>query len=245
MTLFLFFIFFNILKVLFPFYMKVYDRAMLCHSVPSSGGFSGGLSTGLTGLQGIPSMVGNASSYNAPSMMASSSSPASSNGEYARPSDMSGFSHPMPSYTPFPSSRPDDLFYGGLRSSMQQSVSAATTSHFRPEENRNVPMSINNSYHERYFLLLNDPDKKKTKKKNKTKKCLLLRFSLLSQLPSSRPASTLLSQHQEDYLLATRNSGFNPYALASSGLDHSSLHPSMYSHPYASYRSVLPKFAFL
>ena len=72
MTLFLFFIFFNILKVLFPFYMKVYDRAMLCHSVPSSGGFSGGLSTGLTGLQGIPSMVGNASSYTAPSMMASS-----------------------------------------------------------------------------------------------------------------------------------------------------------------------------
>ncbi|XP_046459792.1 uncharacterized protein LOC124206157 isoform X2 [Daphnia pulex] len=120
---------------------------MLCHSVPSSVGFSGGLSTGLTGLQGMPSMVGNASSYSASSMMANSSSPASSNGEYARTSDMSGFSHPIPSYTPFPTSRPDDLFYGGLRSSMQQS--AAATSHFRPEENRNVPMSLNNSYHER------------------------------------------------------------------------------------------------
>jgi hypothetical protein len=65
-------------------------------------------------------------------------------------------------------------------------------------------------------------------------------FSLLSQLPTSRAPSTLLSQHQEDYLLAARNSGFNPYALATSGpLDHSSLHPSMYSHPFASYRSVL------
>jgi hypothetical protein len=94
-----------------------------------------------------------------------------------------------------------------------------------------------------YCLMTQTKNKKKTNKK--TKKCLLLRFSLLSQLPSSRPASTLLSQHQEDYLLATRNSGFNPYALASSGLDHSSLHPSMYSHPYASYRSVLPKLAFL
>jgi hypothetical protein len=97
-------------------------------------------------------MVGNASSYSASSMMANSSSPASSNGEYARTSDMSGFSHPIPSYTPFPTSRPDDLFYGGLRSSMQQS--AAATSHFRPEENRNVPMSLNNSYHERYFCFL-------------------------------------------------------------------------------------------
>ena len=129
---------------------------MLCHSVPSSGGFSGGLSTGLTGLQGMPSMVGNASSYTASSMMGNSSSSVSSNGEYARTSDMSGFSHPIPSYTPFPSSRPDDLFYGGLRSSMQQSVAA--TSHFRPEENRNVPMSISSSYHERYFLSLDDPD---------------------------------------------------------------------------------------
>jgi hypothetical protein len=89
---------------------------------------------------------------------------------------MSGFSHPMPSYTPFPSSRPDDLFYGGLRSSMQQSVSAATTSHFRPEENRNVPMSINNSYHERYFLLLNDPDKKQKKNKQKNKKMSIAAF---------------------------------------------------------------------
>ncbi|KAI9558321.1 hypothetical protein GHT06_015074 [Daphnia sinensis] len=190
---------------------KAYDRAMLCHTVPSSGGFNGGLSTGLAGLHGLPPMVGNASPFTAPPMMATSSSPASSNNDYARTSEIPGFSHPMPPYTPFPTSRPDDLFYGGLRSSMQQSASAAATSHFRPEENRSVPMSINNSYHE----------------------------SLLSQLPASRAPSTILSQNQEDYLLAARNSGFNPYAIASSGpLDHSSLHPSMYSHPFASYRSL-------
>ncbi|XP_057379989.1 uncharacterized protein LOC130702329 [Daphnia carinata] len=191
---------------------KAFDRAMLCHTVPSSGGFSGGLSTGLAGLHGLPPMVGNASPFTAPPMMATSSSPASSNNDYARTSEIPGFSHPMPPYTPFPTSRPDDLFYGGLRSSMQQSAAAAAAaSHFRPEESRSVPMSINNSYHE----------------------------SLLSQLPSSRAPSTMLSQHQEDYLLAARNSGFNPYALASPGpLDHSSLHPSMYSHPFASYRSL-------
>ena len=62
----------------------------------------------------------------------------------------------------------------------------------------------------------------------------------MSQLPSSRAPSTMLAQHQEDYLLAARNSGFHPYALTTSGaLDHSSLHPSMYSHPFASFRSVL------
>ena len=78
--------------------------------------------------------------------MASGSSPAASNGDYTRASDISGFSHPMSSYTPY--SRADDLFYGGLRSSMQQSAAAAAAaSHFRPEENRNVPPM--GSYHER------------------------------------------------------------------------------------------------
>lgn len=130
---------------------------MLCHTVPSSGGFSGGLSTGLAGLQSLPTMMSNANPYSASSLMAnnSSSSPASApNGDYlnSRTShpDISGFSHPLPSYTPY--SRADDLFYGGLRSSMQQSAAAAAASHFRPEENRNVAMSIgNNSYHERYL----------------------------------------------------------------------------------------------
>lgn len=133
---------------------------MLCHSVPSSGGYNGGLSTGLAGLHGLPSMVANASTFTAPSMMATNSSPASSNNDYARTSDIPGFSHQMPPYTPFPSSRPDDLFYGGLRSSMQQSASAAATSHFRPEENRNMPMSINNAYHERYWNFLTYQEKR-------------------------------------------------------------------------------------
>lgn len=89
------------------------------------------------------------------------------------------------------------------------------------------------------LLKLCDQESERKKKRNEFR--VFFFFSLLSQLPASRAPSTLLSQNQEDYLLAARNSGFNPYAIASSGpLDHSSLHPSMYSHPFASYRSVRP-----
>lgn len=124
---------------------------MLCHTVPSSGSFNGGLSTGLSGA------------YSAtPSLMTSSSNnstPATTTGDYRAPPDMSSYLPPYASYLP----PRDDLFYGGLRNSMQQSAaaaaaaaaaasSAASTTHYRPEENSLGLIPPRTSYHERCVL---------------------------------------------------------------------------------------------
>lgn len=187
-------------------------------------------------------MSNNTNPYANPS---TSSSPIGPNGDYLRTPDMPSGPfghHAMPSYAAgFPSStRAEDLFYGGLRSSMQQSAAAAAAaaaaaSHFRSEaENRNLSHSTNHSYHERFVRQI------VKKKSDRTIRIYFCHdgFSLLGQLPSSRAPSAMLSQHQEDYI-AARNSGFNPYGLLPTGsIDHSSLHPSIYSNPFASYRSV-------
>ena len=132
---------------------------MLCHTVSSSGSFSGGLSTGLVGLGAPPSLGIGAPALNSlghgivPFSTASIPAPDYSRPSAGPPTDLHPSAyHPLPSFNPFGHPRPDELFYGGLRSNLPSSGS-----HFRPEENplslmpnRNLPMGMNSAYHERF-----------------------------------------------------------------------------------------------
>lgn len=152
--------------------MQGFERALA--GLAPGAGFGGGLSTGLAGLQGLSSsmMGGAGGAYSSASFMsggvptvstsvaggASSSSSSSNGADYLAgraPPDMANFA--MAQFAGYPAvSRPDDLFYGGLRSSMQQSAAAAAASHFRPEDNplnpaRSMPSlsAASTSYHDR------------------------------------------------------------------------------------------------
>ena len=72
------------------------------------------------------------------------------------------FHHALPSpFNPFQHSpRPEDVFYGSLRSGSGTGLQIPTsTCHFRPEDNplamipppHGLSLAINSSYHERYF----------------------------------------------------------------------------------------------
>ena len=131
---------------------QAYDRALQCHTVPSSGSFGGGLSTGLGGLAPPappppPLALAGMVPYSTASMAADYSASVAS--AYGR--------HSMAPFNPFSHSRPEELFYGALGRTLQ---SASAGSHFRPEENpmalmsnRNLPMGIGSAYHERFGII--------------------------------------------------------------------------------------------
>lgn len=126
---------------------------MQCHTVPSTGSFGGGLSTGLGGLAPPPPpppplALSGMVPYSTASMAADYSASVAS--AYGR--------HSMAPFNPFSHSRPEELFYGALGRSLQSASGGAHG--FRPEENpltlmpnRNLPMAIGSPYHERFLTI--------------------------------------------------------------------------------------------